>query len=124
MGKRHQDLGSRLRSSSSVCLSTFGRNAIEKGLEPTTEGEAGSVAAWLKFVFRFTDLHVDGAGHFGLEGGFDKPVLRETSNEVPFEVEPEAEVGAAVVIAPSTPFLPPPLRSKGGFKALPPKANS
>ncbi len=23
-----------------------------------------------------------------------------------------------------TPFLPPPLRSKGGFKALPPKANS
>ena len=23
-----------------------------------------------------------------------------------------------------TPILPPPLRSKGGFKALPPKANS
>jgi hypothetical protein len=26
--------------------------------------------------------------------------------------------------AKSTPFLPPPLRSKGGFKALPSKANS
>jgi len=47
---------------------------------------------------------------------FPVPILKS-----PRKQNPDRQSGCK---SPNTPFLPPQLRSKGGFKALPPKANS